>query len=133
MAQNNFMMHPGDRLPQPAIGVLDTKPEDNFQFGRFFILDTDFESRIATINYQFWRSQAFAVFLRDNYKKVNNRGFIHGDLIMYSDFLNMFLSKDFSDPKGMFRKIFRQFPLEILLMFDLSREDATKNFNVPLQ
>ena len=29
MAQNNFMMHPGDRLPQPAIGVLDTKPEDN--------------------------------------------------------------------------------------------------------
>ena len=35
MAQNN-LMHPLDRLPQPAIELLDTKPEVNFQSGRFF-------------------------------------------------------------------------------------------------
>ena len=48
--------------------------------------------------------------------------FGYGDLILYSDFLNMFLSKEFADPKEMFRKICRQFPFEFLLMFDLSRE-----------
>ena len=121
MAQNN-LTHPRDRLPQPAINVLDIKPEVNFQSGRFFIHDSDFEFRIATANYQFWRIQAFSVFVIDNYKKIINMGFVHGDLILYFDFLNMFLSKDFSDPKGMFRKIYRQFPLEFLLMFDLSRE-----------
>ena len=36
MAQNNLML-PRDRLPQPAIiELLDTKPEVNFQSGRFF-------------------------------------------------------------------------------------------------
>ena len=43
-------MHPLDRLPQPAIELLDTKPEVNFQSGRFFIHDVDFESHIALIN-----------------------------------------------------------------------------------
>ena len=37
MAQKNFTMHPRDKIPQPAIGVLDTKPEVNFQSGIFFI------------------------------------------------------------------------------------------------
>ena len=35
MAQNNLML-PRDMLPQPAIELLDTKPEVNFQSGRFF-------------------------------------------------------------------------------------------------
>lgn len=121
MAKNN-LLHPRDRLPRPAIELLDTKPEVNFQSGRFFIHEVDFESRIATINYQFWRIQAFVVFVRDNYQKVINRGFVHGDLTLFSGFLNMFLSKEFADPKGLFRKICRQFPFEFLWMFDLSRE-----------
>ena len=55
MAQKNFMMHPRNKIAQPAIDVPDTKPEVNFQSGRFFILDTDSETRVATINHQFWR------------------------------------------------------------------------------
>ena len=82
----------------------------------------EFESRIGTINYQFWEIQAFAVFVRSDFKKVINRGFVHGDLVLFSDFLNMLWSKEFSEPKGMFRKNCRQFPLEFLMMFDTSRE-----------
>ena len=66
MAQNNLML-PRDRLPQPAIiELLDTKPEVNFQSGRFFIHDVDFESHIALISHQC--IQTFAVFARDNHK-----------------------------------------------------------------
>ena len=36
MAYSN-LTHPRERLPQPAINILDTKPEVNFQSGRFFI------------------------------------------------------------------------------------------------
>ena len=121
MSQNN-LLHPREKLPQPAIQVLYTKSEVNFQSGRFFIHEIDFESRIVSINHQFWRIQAFAVFVRENHKKIINSGCIHGDLILYSGFFNMFLSKEFADPKGMFRKIFRQFLFESLLMFDLFRE-----------
>ena len=121
MAHSN-LTHPRERLRQPAINALDTKPEVNFQSGRFFMHEVDCESRMATINYQFWRIQAFSIFVRDNFKKVINRGFVYGDLVLLSDFLGMFLSKKSSDPKGMFRKICRQFPFEFLLVFDLSRE-----------
>ena len=41
-----------------------------------------------------------------------------GDLTMFSDFLSVFLTKEFVDPKGMFRKICRQHPFEFLIMFD---------------
>ena len=98
------------------------KPEVNFQLGRFYIHETEFESRFATISFQFWKIQAFSIFVRDNFKRFINTGFVHGDLQMYSDFLNMFLTKEFLDPKGMFKKICKQFPFEFLTMFDLSRE-----------
>ena len=120
MSQNN-LLHPREKLPQSAIQVLYTKSEVNFQSGRFFIHETDFESVIVSINHQFWRIQAFAVFVRENHKIINS-GCIDGDLILYSVFFNIFLSKEFTDPKGMFRKIFKQFPFESLLMFDLFRE-----------
>lgn len=124
MAYNNSscLTHPLERLPQPSIKFLDIKPEINFQSGRFYIHETDFESHIATISFLFWRIQVFSFFVRDNFQKVINKGFAHGDLHMHSDFLNMLLTKDFSDPKGMFRKICKQVPFEFLIMFDLSRE-----------
>ena len=84
------MTHPRERLPQPAINVLDIKPKVNFQLGRFYIHETEFKSRIATISFQFWKIQAFSIFVRDNFKRVINKGFVHGDLQMYSDFLNVF-------------------------------------------
>ena len=106
MAPNSSSLtHARDRLPQPATSVLDTKPEVNFQSGRFYIHETEFESRVQTICFQFWRIQAFSIFVKNNIGKIISKGFVHGDLRMYSEFLNMFLSKKFSDPKGTFRKI----------------------------
>ena len=100
MAPNSSSLtHPRDTRDR------DTKPEVNFQSGRFYIHETEFESRVQTIYFQFWRIQAFSIFVKNNIGKIISKGFVHGDLRMYSEFLNMFLSKKFSDPKGTFRKI----------------------------
>lgn len=53
---------------------------------------------------------------------MRERHFVAGDLYMFAEFLSVFLTKEFVDPKGMFRKICRQHPFEFLLMFDLCRE-----------
>ena len=52
---SSSLTHPRDRLPQPATNVLDTKPEVNFQSRRFYIHETEFESRVQTICFQFRR------------------------------------------------------------------------------
>ena len=38
------LQHPRERLPLPAISVLDTKPEINFQSDHLFITQIEFES-----------------------------------------------------------------------------------------
>ena len=39
---------------------------------------------------------------------------------MFVEFLSFFfLRKEFVDPKGMFRKVYRQYPFEFLWMFNL--------------
>ena len=64
MAHNSSsLMHPRDRLPQPVRSVLDTEPEVSFQSGRFYIHEIEFESRIQTINFQFWKIKAFSIFV----------------------------------------------------------------------
>ena len=40
---SSALQHPRERLPQPAVSVLDTLPEVNFQCGCFFITRKDFE------------------------------------------------------------------------------------------
>lgn len=62
------------------------------------------------------------MFVQNNSEKVISKGFVHGDLRPFAEFLNMFLTKEFTNPKGMFRKTCKQFPFEFLIMFDLSRE-----------
>ena len=116
------LQHPGERLPLPAISVLDTKPEVNFQSGRFFI--TEIESRVNILTFHYWKIQVFCTFVRNNFEMLINRGFVCGDLRVYADFLRAFLQKDMLDPKGMFKKDCSQFPLEFLLMFDLFRDHA---------
>ena len=101
--------------------MLDTRPEVNFQCGRFFIYEDEFEFRVNSLCSQFLKIQAFARFVRDNHNKIINQCIVCGDLTMFSDFLNMFLTKEFVDPKGMFRKICRQHPFEFLIMSDFFR------------
>lgn len=97
--------HPRERPALPAINILDTKPEVNFQSGRFFIQETEFESWVGTITFQFWKIQAFFSFFIDNYQTIISRGFIHGDLHMYSYLLHSLLDKGIQNPKGVFRKV----------------------------
>ena len=121
MAENNLPIHPRQRLPQHAVPLLDTRPEVNFQCGRFFISEDEFEFRINSLCSQFIKIQEFAKFVRDYHKKIIDGRVVSGDLAMFSDFLSMFLTREFVDPKGMFRKICRQHPFEFLITFDFCR------------
>ena len=121
MAENNLPIHHRERPSQYAIPLLDTRPEVNFQCGRLFISEDEFEFRINSLCSQFIKIQEFAKFVQDNHKKIINGRVASGDLAMFSDFLSMLLTEEFVDPKGMFRKICRQHPFEILIMFDFCR------------
>ena len=126
------LQHPRERLRLPAISVLDTKSEVNFQSGRFFVTEIEFESIVNILTFHYWKIQVFCTFARSNFEMLINWGFVCGDLRVYGDFLRAFLEKDMLDPKGMFEKVSSQFPLEFLLMFDLFRDHACYNFNVSM-
>lgn len=122
--------HPHERSALPAINILDTIPGVNFKSGRFFIQETEFESRAGTITFQFWKIQALCSFVKDNYQTIISTGFIHGDLRMYSYLLHSLLDKGIQNPKGMFGKVCFHYPLDFLIMFDCFRENASENFDV---
>ena len=121
MAENNLLVHTRERLPHRVVPLLDTRPEVNFQCGRFYIYEDEFEFHVSSLCSQFLKIQAFPKFVRDNHMKVINQCIVCGDLTMFPDFLNMYLRKEFVDPKGMFRKICHQHPFKILIMFDFCR------------
>ena len=102
--------------------MLDISPEVNFQCGRFFISEDEFEFRINSLCSQFIKIQAFAKFARDNHNKIINGRVVSGDLAMFFDFPSIFLTREFVDAKGMFRKICRQHPFEFLIMVDFCRK-----------
>ena len=62
------LQHPRERLPLPAISVLDTKPEVNFPSGRFFITEIEFRVNILTFHY--WKIQVFCTFVRNNFEML---------------------------------------------------------------
>ena len=49
MVENNLLVHPRQRLPHRAVPLLDTRPEVNFQRGRFFIYEDEFEFRVSSL------------------------------------------------------------------------------------
>ena len=122
MAQQNLPIHPRERLPTTALQVLDSVSKIDLQIGRFFISNEEFELRINSICFKFWKIQAFSKFARDNYHKIRERHLVYGNLYMFAEFLSMFLTKEFVDPKGMFHKVCRQHPFKYLTIFDLCRE-----------
>ena len=81
-------MHPRDNLLQPAVSILYSLPEVNFQSGRFFISTKEFESRVNIFTFQFWAIQIFAQFVKDNLDRVIDKGFVYGDLKVYWHFLD---------------------------------------------
>ena len=119
---SSTLQHPRERLPQPAVSVLDSKPEVNFQCGRFLITRQDFESRLNILTFHFWKIQIFSTFVKNNVCTVIDKGFVCGDINVFANFLeNIFLSKVPVDPKGMFKRVCFNFLFEFLIIFDLFR------------
>ena len=98
-------------MTQPATSALDTEPEVNFQSGRFYIYAMEFESRIQSIAFQFWKIQAFSFFFKINIDKIINKGFVHGDLRLFSEFLDMFLTENFQILRVCFERFVSNFHL----------------------
>ena len=124
IAQNNLpdaLRHPRERLPTTTPQILESNLKVDFQHSTFFISNEEIELRINAICFQFWKIQLFTKFVCDNHHKIKERHYVYADLYIFAEFLFMFLTKEFVDPKGMFRKIFRHHPFEFS-MFDLSRE-----------
>ena len=96
-------------------------PKVYLQIGGFFNSNEEFKLRISTICFQICKIQAFAKFVQDNPHRIKERHLVYADLSMFADFLSMFLTKEFVDPKGMFQKTCRQHRFEFL-MFDFCRE-----------
>ena len=119
------IMHPREKLPHPAVSVLHTSPEVNFQCGRCFVTRQRFESRVEFITIHFWKIQIFSTFVKNNIDIIINKGFICGDLKVFSQFLEKAFSISVCEnPKSIFKKICCNFPFEFLIMFDLFREYA---------
>ena len=118
-------MHPRQKLTQPAVSVLDTNPDVNFQCGRFFITWQDFDSCVKFTAFHLWKIKIFCKFVKNNIDTVINKGFICGDVNVFSNILEIaFIDMVPVDPKGNFKKVCCNFPLQFLIIFDLFREHA---------
>ena len=111
----NSILHPQDRLPKEALRI-------NLEQGRFFISVKEFEARLNKICCELWKIKQFAKFAVENFKKIEERRLVHGDIQVFVDFLSIFIKKEFIDPKSMFKKTCRQLSFEFLLIFNLCRE-----------
>ena len=83
MAEQNLPIHPCERLPHVASPVLDSSLKVDLQTGRFFITEEEFEFRINTVCFQFWKIQAFAKFFKDNHRKIIEK---HLPMVIYQCF-----------------------------------------------
>ena len=83
---SSTLQHPRERLPQPAVSVLDTSPEVNFQCSCFFVPRQDLGSRLSVLTFHFWTIQDFSTFVKNNINVVIDRGFFHGDLKVFAHF-----------------------------------------------
>ena len=108
MGRNNLSVRPRERLPTVVPQILGPDSKVDLQHGRFFITNEEFELRIDAICVQFWKIQPFSKSACDKCQRIKERHFVCGNLLIFSEFLLMFLMKEFVNPKGMFRKICRQ-------------------------
>ena len=114
----SHLKHPREKLPQPAVSVLDTNPDKNFQCSYCFITRQDFDSRMDFIAFDIWKIEIFCKFIENNIDTVNN------DVKVFS----RILKRAFTDMmpiyfKGNFKKVCSSFQFEFL-MFHLFRDHA---------
>ena len=87
---SNSLIHPWDRLSQIA-------PTNNLEQGRFFISIEEFEERLNIICNDICRIRCFCKFAADNFKKIQERRLICGDIKLFVDYISIFIKKDFVD------------------------------------
>lgn len=117
---NINLIHPREKLLQPAVDILDTYPDVSFQYGRFFITREDFDSHVNFIAFHIWKINIFCEFVKNNIDIVINKGFICGDFKVFLNILNTdFVYMLPFDPKANFKKMCSNLPFEFLLMFNL--------------
>ena len=88
-------------------------------------LQQDFYSRVKFIAFHLWKIEIFCKFVKNNIDTLGNKGFICGDVKVFSNILETVLIDMVPvDPKGNFKKVCSKFPFEFLMMFDLFREHA---------
>ena len=114
----SHLKHPREKLPQPAVSVLDTNLDKNFQCSYCFITRQDFDSRMDFIASDIWKIEIFCKFIENNIDTVNN------DVKVFS----RILKRAFTDMmpihfKGNFKKVCSSFQFEFL-MFHLFRDHA---------
>ena len=70
----NSIIHPRERLPLEA-------PNINLQQDRFFISIEEFEVRLKVMCSEIWKMRRFCKFAVNNFKKIQERRLIWGDII----------------------------------------------------
>ena len=81
MSEQHLPIHPRERLPLPAVPILDTSPKLDLQSGRLFFSQHEFEYRIVGVCIQFWKIQTFAKFVKDNHRKSKDKHLVYCDLV----------------------------------------------------
>ena len=75
---------------------------------------------------QIWQNleniKGFARFAIQNHHKMIERHLIYGDIELLVKILSEFLTKEFINPKSMFKEVCGKFRLELFLVFDLCWE-----------
>lgn len=61
---SSTLQHPRELFPQPAVSVLDIKPEVYYQCGRFLITRQDFESSLNVLTFHFGRFKYSVLLLK---------------------------------------------------------------------
>ena len=111
MASNfSAVIHSRDRLPKMA-------PRINFEQGRCFISNEEFEARINEISCELWKMKEFAKFFVGNYKKIKERRLACSDGQIFVESLSVFLEKEFVSTKNIFKKTCKQYPFEAFFYF----------------
>ena len=111
-----LLIHPRDRLPQPA------SPVTSENSGRFFITRDEFNLKVNQIGDDLEKIKEFTLFCRINNKKLMHKNYVCVDIKIFCDFLFQFVIKEFVDPRGLFKQLCSQIPLEFLILLDFYRE-----------
>ena len=96
-------------------------PHINLELGRFFISVEEFHLRVQKISCETEKIKSFSTFAINNFKRVQHRRLVYGDMEVFVEFLSNFIDKAFIDTKKLFETTCGKYQFDFLLLHDLSR------------